>query len=213
MKLPVRSRQILGPTGRSVQLRVFCPGQRRSFDYVACSVCPRTARVPDDPGEPGATLDCSPPTPSSAAIRANGATDSQESLGALARPEVTCIHRDLSVDALPAAFAEGHRVELPVVDADGHLLGTVWRDDFAPASWRAGGRNGGGGSGRRAFDRIGAASVLHESFAVERGLEALATRRARTLVLVTGESEVVGMLSDIELLQWVTAERRRASQR
>jgi CBS-domain-containing membrane protein len=114
----------------------------------------------------------------------------------------------LPVERLPAAFHECSAVELPVVDGSGHLLGTVWRDDFARGRMKGGSRPT-FEPPRHAADLVGRATTLPESASIGYALEVLTSRRARTLILVQDDDTVAGVLTDLDLLHWLSRGRRR----
>jgi len=205
MKLSVRSHHILGANERVVRLQVFCPGQRRSVDYEECASCPRLSSVPVSPEAPGACIDCSPVGATSADSPTIPTRD--EPIGSLAGTRVLCIHANLPIERLADAFREWSGVELPVVDGRGYLLGSIWRDDFICAR-RPARVSGSFVPTRWANDCVDHANTLHESSSIASAVEALATRRARTLILVRGDSGVVGVLTDLALLRWFAREQR-----
>jgi CBS-domain-containing membrane protein len=112
---------------------------------------------------------------------------------------------------LANAFRDWSGVELPVVDEQGRLLGTVWRDDFVRAR-RPTSTGTNFDRPRRANDCVDHANTLHESSSIAHAVEALASRRARTLILVQGNNAVAGVLTDLDLLRWFAQERRRLSE-
>jgi CBS domain-containing protein len=215
MQLPVRSRHVVGPHERVVRFLVFCPGQRRSVAHDECRSCPRLSTIPAAPSDPGACIDCIPLdpallVPTATSFDACEPTGRSEPSGAVAGTRVVCVHAELPVERLRAAFQESSAIELPVVDPSGHLLGTVWRDDFA-----RGRMNGGArptlASPRRAGDLVGRAATLPESASIGYAVEVLTSRRARTLILVQGDDTVAGVLTDLDLLRWLSRARRRLS--
>jgi hypothetical protein len=214
MRLPVRPQHVLGPQERTVRFRIFCPRQRRSVDFEECSACPRMSTVPATPGEPGACIDCAPHDAASevklpAPLDPRSLAGRDEPVGALAGPRVLCVHAELPVDLLPVAFREWSGVEIAVVDGLGHLIGTVWRDDFVRpkkvAELHA-------SAEPRVADLVDQPTRIHEGSTIGQAVEVLAIRRARTLILVQDDDIVVGALTDLELLRWLTHERRRLSE-
>jgi CBS domain-containing protein len=212
MKLAIRSHHVLGAHERVVRLQVFCPDQRRSVGYDKCRACPRISIVPGNPSEPGACIGCTPAeTAPPRSVDACTSPRQDEAIGTLSGPRVLCIHAELPVDRLANAFREWSGVELPVVDGQGRLLGTVWRDDFVRARRHA---SIGPTSDppRLANDCVDHANTLHEGSSIAHAVEALASRRARTLILIQDDNAVAGVLTDLDLLRWFAHERRRLSE-
>ena len=115
------------------------------------------------------------------------------------------------MDRLPSAFEEWHAVELPVVDGQGRLLGAVRRSDFVrarglpshPASLH---------KPQRVAEVLDSAVRIHESSSIAQAVQIFASKRARTLILVQDDDTVAGVLTDLDLLRWVTQARRRLSE-
>jgi CBS domain-containing protein len=210
MRLAVRTQHILGPSERVVRLRVFCPARRESLDYEQCRACAQLASEPESPGAPGASIECepSPPPAESAPVSLAGRspTGPYEAIGAIVGPRILCVRAELPVSRLPHAFREWTGVELPDVDAEGRLLGTVLRDDFQRRSGYPAARFEGE---PRVAQRLDTATALYEGASIEHAVEVLSIRRARNLVLVRADETVVGVLTDLELLRWLTLERKR----
>lgn len=209
MRLAVRSHHILGPAERVVRLRVFCPARRESVDYEQCRRCAHLTSAPESPAVQGACIECEPAPPAeseyvSSADRTPGGRD--EAIGAVVGPLVLCVRAELPVGHLPHAFREWTGIELPVVDADGRLLGTVLRDDFRRRSGYPAARFEGE---PRVAERLDTATALYEGASIEQAVEVLSVRRARNLVLVRADETVVGLLTDLELLRWLTLDRKR----
>jgi CBS-domain-containing membrane protein len=133
-----------------------------------------------------------------------------EPIGAVAGSRVLCIHAELPIDRLTVAFQESSGVELPVVDGQGHLLGTVWRNDFVRAA-RLGEPHAVLEPLLHVADRVGQATTVHEGSSIEHAVEVLTSKRARTLILVQDDDTVAGVLTDLDLLRWWARERRRGS--
>ena len=134
-------------------------------------------------------------------------TGRSEPSGAVAGTRVVCVHAELPVERLPTTFREWSAIELPVVDGNGHLLGTVWRDDFARRRM-VGGSRPTFELPRHAADLVGRATTLRESSSIGYAVELLTSKRARTLILVQDDDTVSGVLTDIDLLRWLTRRRR-----
>jgi CBS-domain-containing membrane protein len=126
----------------------------------------------------------------------------------VAGTSVLCVHAELPVERLPVAFHEWSGVELPVVDASGHLLGSVWRDDFVRGRMSRGSHTS-LEAPTHVADLVAQATTLRESSSIAHAIEVLASKRARTLILVQEDDTVAGVLSDLDLLRWLTRERRR----
>jgi predicted transcriptional regulator len=133
-----------------------------------------------------------------------------EPIGAVAGSRVLCVHAELPIDRLTVAFQECSCVELPVVDGQGHVLGTVSRDGFVRTT-RLGEPHAVFEPPQRVADRVGQARTVREGSSIEHAVEVLTGKRARTLILVQDDDTVAGVLTDLDLLRWLTLERRRRS--
>jgi CBS-domain-containing membrane protein len=111
------------------------------------------------------------------------------------------------MDRVRVAFREAPAAELPVVDELGHVLGIVRREDFQRAR-----RNGDPAETfhrpQQAVDRLDRATTLSESSSVQQAVEALVSHHSRNLVLLRDDATLAGVLTDLDLLRWVSQERR-----
>jgi CBS-domain-containing membrane protein len=124
-------------------------------------------------------------------------------IGSVLGSRFVSIRPELPVGQLPSTFAEWGATQIGVVDAGGHLLGKVWRDDFAPRR----------SLGSVAGDRLDRAVFVLEGAPLMRAVEAAVHDHARMVFVVNTERVLVGTLTDLELLRWVSGERRRVSER
>ncbi len=212
MQLRIRCQHVLGATlDRVVRLRVFCPSQERSLAFEECSRCPRMEALPPAPDQPGASITCAPgPPPLHPAPRTRTSLSSLGAvtvIGAVVGPQLGSVRPELPLSELRRAFAEWGGTQLAVVDENGLLLGTVWREDFV--SQRPPPLSGLALDPGRVANRMGRASSLREDEPLSRAVETVVRDHARTLFVVDREGAVTGALGDLDLLRWLTQERRR----
>jgi CBS domain-containing protein len=200
--LPVRSQVVLAEAASpTVRLRVFCPAGERSVAYETCVRCGSLCSLPAEPEQPGATITCTPD------VLHAPMQGSETLVGAIVSAHVVCVRPELPLRELRSAFTRSTIAQLAVVDEEGRLLGTVWREDFirrdsSPASLL------GIRLPSRVGDRMEGAVGLHEAARVTDAIRAIARDRARIVFAVDDERVVVGALTDLDLLRWLAAQRR-----
>ncbi len=214
MDLPVRARHVIGgPARQVVRLHVFCPAHRASISYDACRTCPRLDGLPRSAEEPGACISCRPVMPPRNADPVQGGDDAPFSslgrgtpVGAIVGPRVVCISSELPARSIMKVFRDWGGTHVAVVDERGALLGSVRREDLMPSK---GARFDPFAGAVYAGERMGYAASIRESDLVTRAAERIAYDRVRMLYVVDGDGAVTGTLSDLDLLRWLTRERRR----
>jgi CBS-domain-containing membrane protein len=124
-------------------------------------------------------------------------------VGAVLGSRFVSVRPELPIERLPPTFAEWGGTQIGVVDEEGRLVGKVWRDDFAPQR----------SPGRVAGDRMSRALYVLEGQPVTRAVEAAVREHSRVIFVVNTDRVLVGTLSDLDLLRWVTRERRQQALR
>ena len=214
--VPIRTCETLvSPNVRTKSLQVFCPFQAKSFGVDACAGCPSLRQMPATRDEPGGVIVCAAPVehgeqaaavpePTFAAWAA-GVT-----VGAAMPSRVVCVRPELP---FALAFAVERPTLLPVVDAEGRLVGVLWRPDVAPTALRAEiqlrARLGPPSPGIVAELLDTRHAALHESSPLIDALRLMTVDHARAVPVVADGGVVVGTLSDIDLLVWFGRAKRR----
>jgi CBS domain-containing protein len=218
-EVPVRTCETLsGPGARTKTLRVFCPFRARSFDLEACRRCPRLLVPPDEPEAPGASLLCRPSAPPRAEAHFEAHENSTFAavaagiaVGEAMATRVVCVRPEAPLED---AYAHVQGVLLPVVDADGVLLGVLYRPDLtmAPETGTLEVRIRVASRAGVVADRMDArAKALDESSPLVEALHAMTVHRARSLPVLSDGGVVVGTLTDLDVLRWFGLARRRAA--
>lgn len=121
-------------------------------------------------------------------------------LGELVSPNFVCVGRSMPLESVTALFLSGDIDCAPVVDADGALIGIVSKSDLL----------------RHGVDKLGVGTVAdvmtpcvhalpdHATLAYAFGLMAL--EKLHYVPVVSREGVVVGVLTSLDVLQWVTAQ-------
>ena len=121
----VRALRVDGTEQRRAE--VACPHLGISVPVDVCARCPRFGRIEVDGIGGAETLVCS--TRSEVAPDARLITLRRASVAEIMTRAVVCVQADVSLDAATALFLETGLRSLPVVDAEGRLLGFVTESD------------------------------------------------------------------------------------
>jgi CBS domain-containing protein len=212
-RVPIRSTVAIGKGGRrSRALRVYCPFQHRSFAVDHCRTCPHLVTWTEDPEERDAQIVCAGgEEPRALAIhladqRLAGkleAVAATTPIGIVMETRSMCVHEDVMLDDLRDAIGGQTGRALPVVSADGQLLGVVALDQATPSTPDL------ATFLRRVAPRtvrdVMAAHVVAfpESGRVREALNAMLVERVRYLPVVSESGAVIGMVWDLDLLGWL----------
>ncbi len=214
-KLPVHSRETLGTAPRAVALSVFCPKQATSIAVDACVKCESCVEVR---ATPGGFVDCSVAAKNAEATNLGMNGDGREvhwvpyrahrmdmgeraarlPLGELVNRNVVCVLEETALESLSALFRRGEIDCAPVVDADGGLVGIVSKSDLL----------------RRGMDKLGKGTVgdvmttrvhaLPDHSTVAYAFALMALEKLEHVPVMSRDGVVVGLLSAIDGLRWVT---------
>jgi CBS domain-containing protein len=214
-KLPVHSRETLGTVPRTVALSVFCPTQATSIPVDACVKCESCVEVR---ATAGGFVDCRAAVENAQATNRGINGDGREvhwvpyrahrmdlgeraarlPLGELVNRNVLCVLKDTPLASLAALFLRGEIDCAPVVDADGGLVGIVSKSDLL----------------HRGIDKLGTGTVgdvmttrvhaLPDHSTVAYAFALIALERLQHIPVVSRDGVVVGLLSAIDGLRWVT---------
>ena len=112
---------------------------------------------------------------------------------------VLCVRPSLSLDALLLLFVEKHLKAAPVVDERDHVLGTVSECDALLEVQS--GRSSGTACVRDVM--MPNALVIPEGTSLTRAAAIMAFEGVSSLVVVSPEGEVVGVLAASDILHWL----------
>jgi CBS domain-containing protein len=211
MKLAIRSQRVLASDKSRVRLTVFCPAKRRSMAYGECAQCERVASLPDDPGAVNACIDCDPPIAtfiSPRPVRPQALErHREEPIASLIPSTVLCVHMRFPAAGLADALRETRSAEVPVVDDEGRLVGTLRRSALPPPPLtRAIAR-----VPETAADWASEPIAVNEAVPIVDALELMVARHSRNLVVVRDDGCVIALLGDLDLLRWFTRARGRSN--
>jgi CBS domain-containing protein len=218
-RLQVRSRQVMAGAGWSVtEFTVYCPFRQRSLGIDECEECAAYDGTADGAdGEPimiaCTRLAPAPEMPDVVEEVARGALERTPVSRIMAR-HVICVQADMPLRALAALLMRRHISGVPVVDEEFRPLGMVSKTDLirrtAPSE--------GDGLERSADEAndadkltgfVGEAMTPSVTSVGERAsvLEAaaiMADRRVHRLPVVGRDGRIVGVVSSIDVLAWIS---------
>ena len=181
---------------------VYCSRRRETVSLDTCAHCPRFVKVvPKDRGGAQDQLHCW--TERLALCGDDSAaplTLARATVGTLMTRNVVCVRPDLGLDASMALFVETGLKALPVVDAEGALMGFVAESDVMLHVQAA-------GSATQAETIADVfmpyALAVPESTPVTRAAALMALEGQQRVAVVSRENRVVGVLSASDILYWL----------
>jgi len=217
--LPVRRMWTLAGDGSCVvQRTVYCPQRSGSVDALKCLACERLVTMHGG-GTNGARVEC---TPSRRTSGLDPRADLREvaavtPVHAIMSTRAACIRADASTETAARLLVDNDLHALPVVDADGRLIGIVGRSDLlrdrtfegdcsvatAPATVGRGFHVEAAAS--RTVSEVMTAEVhsLPEGAPTSLAVGLMAFSRVLHVPVVSDEGKVVGIVGAAEVLAWV----------
>ncbi len=187
--LEVRTVDVISGRGRSVTLSsVRCPLRSRSAAVEECVECGRSEGIAQEPLGRGC-LSCRAPPRTRAEAGGEGArvSDVMRASAVALRPGVT---RGVAADALRSRGAPA----APVVDGAGHPIGLVAESDLLRSR-----------SGAKVGDvMVKVALSVPEVATLARAAALMAAQRAERLPVVSEDGVVVGVLTAMDVLSWLS---------
>lgn len=187
--LEVRTVDVIAGRGRSVTLSsVRCPLRSRSAAVEECAECGRSEGIAQDPLGQGC-LSCSAPSDARADAGGEGTRVSQvmRSSAVALRPGVT---RGVAADALRSRGAPA----APVVDGEGRPIGLVAESDLLRSR-----------SGAKVADAmVKLVLSVPEAAPLARAAALMAAHRAERLPVVSEDGVVVGVLTAMDVVCWLS---------
>lgn len=218
--LGVRSRQITSRGGWSVtEFTVYCPFRRRSVDLDECEECHAHEATNDLAGAP-AGITChriarplDVPEVADAVVRA---ALERTPLSQVMSGHVVCVHSDLPLRELPPILLR-HRISgLPVVDNEFRPIGVVTKTDLIRYEAESGGVDAEADlpfgaliapeSATVAEVMTPSVSALGERASVVEASQLMATRGVHRVLVTAGDGRIVGMVSSLDVLRWLSRE-------
>jgi CBS domain-containing protein len=221
--LTIRDRRTLGDaTGVAVSRTVDCPRRASSVDVHDCGHC-GFGKIVWREGAPRAEVKCThartlglDPRPIT--------FDAHTLVKSVMSPHVLCVREDASLDAIATLFLEDHLTAVPVLDAEGRPMGMVSKTDLlrevrergeipeAPVKTKL-------PSGFH-VDRSMATTAgdvmtplvfaVLENATLAQAIPLMAFEGVHHAPVVTTEGRVVGVLSSMDVLRWLSQSLRSA---
>jgi CBS domain-containing protein len=202
-ELPVSHVYTVGSAGAVARGTVSCPHRQCTVSEEDCQSCPRIARVERDASGELRKVWCH--------VNTHAAEEGAESLVKLRRASVRelmsrnviCVRPELSVDAVVALFVETALKAVPVVDEHGQVLGMLEERDVQQAIHAE------RSAGAEAPSRCAGDLMMPVPFTIREQLSAfqaaglLVYEAVGRVPVVSGEGQVVGILSASDLLYWL----------
>jgi CBS domain-containing protein len=116
--------------------------------------------------------------------------------------DVTCVSREVTIEALTSLFLERNISAAPVVDADGQPIGIVSKTDLLREPHHA-----------RVEDiMMSMAFTLAEDEPLSRAAAVMDAERVHHLPIVGADGRVVGILSSLDFVRWIAGQSAFADQ-
>jgi CBS domain-containing protein len=219
----VRIRYTLQGDGASTSVRtVLCPTRGETVGLAACADCVRCDHIALDRDGRGTVTcrpDVAPPTIrwTSTPRRISPSPAECIVIADVMTREVTCVTREVSLEALTSLFLERGFGAAPVVDGDGFPVGVVSKTDLVREGWE----NGDEVATRAADEMVDGmhmvtlaramvgdvmtplAYTLQEDEPLSRAAAMMDVERVHHLPVVSADGRVVGMLSSLDFVRWV----------
>ncbi|MEO6420453.1 MAG: CBS domain-containing protein [Polyangiaceae bacterium] len=202
-KIPLQARETLDAFGRrSSALSAFCPGHEKSVGVEVCVKCPHCVAVTS---KPGGFVQCTPaekrPVAASPVAYRTQRLDTAERaaricVGEVVNRNVFCVRATTSVDALRALLLEKDLDCAPVVDENGGPIGIVSKTDLV--------RPGVDTSGPVGKIMTACVHALPEGSTLAHAFALMTLQHLHHVPIVSVEGVVVGLLTALDALRWVT---------
>ena len=208
VRLPIHAREIIGVHSEARRvLTVFCPFREHS---IPLSVCERCEAYWESLGEEA--IVCAVPPWAEPPLMVGdqplclgpGSLASRTSVGAVMSARVLCVDADAEVASLARIAVQEACPGILLFDHDARLVGVLSRADLDAFERR-------GAQGAVLVRDLVHAGVraVHESSSLADALSRMVHEHLRLLAVVDDEEFVVGLLSDLDALHWVTESARR----
>lgn len=200
---PILVRDIVRKDGsHGVALRVFCTRQQQSVPLSRCEVCPSAMDITADGSGASGRVRC---------VRAP-TTHEGTAVGDVLSETVLCVGSDVSVVSVIALFVERALADVFVVDDDGGLVGQIREINFVRSGPSKGPRYPFAEPTPRpaltAAEIMSSAISICEEIPVRHAILRMAQSHLRDAAIVTQTGKLLGVLSDLQGLRWISAQAR-----
>ena len=217
--LEIRDRRTLGADGVELHRTVDCPRRAASADLSDCSHCGLGTIVwPEGAGR--ARIACTHEVGASLSARIVS-LDGNTQVKTVMSPDVACIRAEASLDSIATLFLEDGLTALPVIDAEGRPIGLVSKTDLLRELRERGEiPTTAEDAVPRGFhvDRdvaMTAGDVMTplvfavlENATIAQAVPLMAFEGVHHAPVVTSEGRVVGVLSSMDLMRWLSSALR-----
>lgn len=202
-KIPIQARETLDSSGhRASALSVFCPTQAKSIGVEACATCSRAVALTS---KVGGFVECrsgnEPQVVANPVAYRTQRLDTAERaarlcVGEIVNRNVRCVRADTSIDAVRALLLEHDLDCAPIVDERGGPIGIVSKTDFLRL----------GSDVRGSVEAIMTPCVhaLPESSSLAHAFALMTLKRLQHVPIVSADGIVVGLLTSLDAIRWVT---------
>jgi CBS-domain-containing membrane protein len=204
-----------GSGGCATSFTIHCARRGHSEPLDACTKCRFGWSVPRDPARAGAAVECTAAARSAVDPRADVREAALRThLHEVARRDVLCVREDASVETARALLLDHDLRALPVLDAEGRLVGIVTRSDLLRDA-----ADGVSSPAPRALgpgfhvEEIACALVgevmsphayaLPEDAPLTYAVSLMAQFGLTEVPVVTGDGEVTGIVSSGDVMRWL----------
>jgi CBS domain-containing protein len=188
-----------------VQGRVFCTAREQTMRVGECGTCPHFVKVTAGSVAGGEEVHCaarSAPPPVAPEPRTSLVLPVL-AVSALMTRAFVCVRPEVSLDEVTRLFVESGLEALPVVESDGCLLGFISQTEVMMAI-----HVGGSSAPPRAPSTVADITLplvlsLPESASVAEAAAVMAFEGQHRLAVVSPSGVLVGVLSALEVMQWL----------
>lgn len=218
-RLQVRSREVVDAGGWSVsEFTVYCPFRQRSVGVDECEECAAYDGTQDDAqGEPIAVA-CTrlaPPREMPEVVDqvARGALERIPVSRIMAR-HVVCVQADMPLQAVAELLIRRQISGVPVIDDEFRPLGIISKTDLVRRASAADGEGADDDEGGDVPPLAGcvggfmtpSVATLGERTSILEAAAVMADRRVHRLPVVGRDGRIVGLVSSLDVLAWISRE-------
>lgn len=232
-RLPLRTRRIFHSDGSMTShLSVFCPRRDTSLAVRECLACPRCDGLTIHQSDHESELTCrhdDPPVAESSGKRIfsthpTGSAASRAKVSDVMSRSVICVAEDVTVETAIALIVHHEIGAVPVTDADGRPLGVLSKTDLVRDQYEQS-RTAGDETMSLASSELEPgfheevartaivrdvmtpiAFTLHENGTLSQAAALMAYEEIHRLPVTDQDGRVVGVLSSLDVLEWLARE-------
>jgi CBS domain-containing protein len=195
---------------------VQCPRLQKTVRLDDCHACPYRVATKLDPTGRDSHLVCQIPAADAATLAQ--VQPAEDAVGQIMVKSVVCVREETTAPTLIRLFAERGISGAPVVDGDGQPLGVVSLTDLVFNSYEA--LEDEEDDFVRSLPRSEATAgelmthvpiTVTEDTTIPRAAEVMASHRIHRLPVVSREGFVVGLVTSLDVLTWMTQRTTRSA--